>query len=422
MDEKLEEALRNEAVNRLLRGEQPCDVFRALGRSRSWLHKWWTRFRKGGRETLKSLSRAPHRVHNKMALEVEEAIERIRKILVERRDPALKYAFIGAETIQGELRLLGYDPPPSVSAINRALRRRNLTLPRRKRAKRDEPTSHYPKPVANGPNAVHAMDIVERRIRGYGRICSFHLLDLARHWPVIRQYINKSAESAKSFLVTVWQTVGLPRLLQMDNEATFCGGYRGKRVISQIVRLCLAVGVEVLFIPFYSPKKNADVESFNGKWDQAFWQRERFTDLEHVQRESPIFEHWYRTRYWPAALEGRTPAESYPEFEPRLLPNDFALHQVKKLPITAGRIHFIREVNNKGEITILNETWRAKQDSADEENLAGEYVWATAFTKEQKLRIYHQADAESKRVLVAEYDYPLSEPVCDLAPSYRLGE
>ena len=79
--------------------------------------------------------------------------------------------------------------------------------------------------------------------------------------------------------------MGLPTLLQVDNEATFCGGYRGKRVFSQVVRLCLSVRVQVMFIPFYSPKKNADIESLNSDWGQAFRQRERFRDLTHVQEE-----------------------------------------------------------------------------------------------------------------------------------------
>ena len=37
------------------------------------------------------------------------------------------------------------------------------------------------------------------------------------------QYPNESVDSAKRFLVLAWQTVGLSRPLQVDNEATFCG-------------------------------------------------------------------------------------------------------------------------------------------------------------------------------------------------------
>jgi transposase InsO family protein len=180
------------------------------------------------------------------------------------------------------------------------------------------------------------MDIVIRHLAGGERICSFHLLDLASRYPFLRQYPDKSAVSTKAILAAAWQTIGLPKLLQIDNEATFCGGYRFKRVFSQIVRLCLTVGVEIVFIPFYSPQKNADIESFNSDWDLAFWQRERFRDLAHVQAECQIFERWYQTRHEPPALQGMTPAETRADFVPRLLPADFNLHQAeKRLPLAS---------------------------------------------------------------------------------------
>jgi len=417
MDDVLEEALRNEAINRRLAGERPCDIYRALKRSKSWFDKHWARYCRYGRDGLKSRSRAPQHVHNKMPLHVEEAIVRVRKILEERTDPELKYAFIGAPTIRSELRRMRIEPLPSVRAIERALHRRGLTHPRRKRTSPNKPSGYYPAPVVKGPNDVHATDIVSRRILGGEKLSSFHLLDLARHYPLVRQYPDKGADSAKCFLVTAWQTVGLSRLLQMDNEATFCGGYRGKRVFSQIVRLCLAVGVEPLFIPFYSPQHNADIESFNSDWDLAFWQRERFRDLEHVREESPIFERWYRTRYEPPALQGSTPAEAFPDFEPRLLSESFDLHQQEEpLPLTAGQVHFIREVSSKGQVIILNEAWKV------DEKLAGEYVWATISTGEQRLRIYHQATADAPRELVAEYEYLIAEEVQELDPAYRRDE
>ena len=166
---------------------------------------------------------------------MEDAIVRIRKVLEERSDPELKYAFIGAPTIRTELKRTLLRPLPSVRAVERALQRRKLTQLRRKRKHPNEPKAYCPLPVVQNPDDVHAMDIVIRHLLGGERICSFHLLDLASRYPILRQYPNKSAVSAKLLLVASWQTIGLPKLLQMDNEATFCGGYRHKRVFSQVV-------------------------------------------------------------------------------------------------------------------------------------------------------------------------------------------
>ena len=164
MDDQKEEALRNEAINRRLAGERRCDICRALGRSTAWFDKWWAHYRHYGRAGLKSRSRAPKHVYNKMPLEVEEAIVRIRKVLEERTDPELKYAFIGAPTIRTELKRTPLRPVPSVRAIERALQRWGLTQPRRKRKHPNEPTAYCLLPVAQGPNDVHAMDIVTRHL------------------------------------------------------------------------------------------------------------------------------------------------------------------------------------------------------------------------------------------------------------------
>lgn len=113
MDKHLEEALREEAINRRLSGQRPCTIYRALSRAKSWFDKWWARYRQEGREGLKDRSRAPRFCPHKMPQPVEDAIVRIRKVLQQGSDPELKYAFVGAETIQWELRRMGYDPPPA---------------------------------------------------------------------------------------------------------------------------------------------------------------------------------------------------------------------------------------------------------------------------------------------------------------------
>lgn len=411
MDKHLDEVLREEAINRRLSGQRPCTIYRALGRAKSWFDKWWARYRQEGRKGLKDQSRAPHFCPHKLSQAVEDTIVRIRQVLRQGSDPELKYAFVGAETIQWELKRMGYDPPPSLSAINRALKRRDLVEPRTKHSG-EEIKSFCPHPVADGPNRLHQLDIVTRRIEGWGGIFSFHVVDVARRLPLIRQYKSKGAEVAKSFLVEAWQTIGLPEFLQMDNEATFCGGYRAKRTLSQIVRLCLHVGIEVVFIPFCRPKSNGVVESFNGDWDQAFWKREHFRNLEHVQAESPTFERWYATRHHPEHLEGKTPAQMFPDFIPQKLPKDFDAHHYK-LPITQGKIHFIRLVDSQGKVVLLNEMWDVGKD------LAGEYVWATVSTTRRRLTIFHQPDAKTQSRKVQQYDYPLSEPVSRLDPVYR---
>ena len=119
-----------------------------------------------------------------------------------------------------------------------------------------------------------------------------------------------------------------------------------------IVRLCLAVGVEVIFIPPYTPKANGSIESFNDLWNTNFWRRTEFRDVAHVQTELPLFETYCRHRRPLPELEGQSADQIEPDFEPFLLPPEFDLHQHKRLAIRAGFVHFFRFVSSKGTFSL----------------------------------------------------------------------
>ena len=221
----------------------------------------------------------------------------------------------------------------------------------------------FPWPQSDQVNAVHQLDFVNRRIGGSGeRFYGVHLLDLARRWPYLRIISTKSAQAVCQFLVGVRQEVGLPTALQIDNDIVWNGGGRGQRVLSTVVRLCLAVGVQVIYIPPYTPRANGIIESFNDLWNSNFWGRTEFNDLDHVETELPLFETYCRQRRPLSEFEGLTADLIKPDFSPLRLPDNFDLHQQKRLPITAGFVHFIRFVSNAGTFSILNEAWSLDKD------------------------------------------------------------
>ncbi len=55
-----EQALRREAIRRLLQGERPCDICRDLNRGRTWLHKWWSHYQLNPKTDFADRSRSPH--------------------------------------------------------------------------------------------------------------------------------------------------------------------------------------------------------------------------------------------------------------------------------------------------------------------------------------------------------------------------
>jgi hypothetical protein len=111
-------------------------------------------------------------------------------------------------------------------------------------------------------------------------------------------------------------------------------------------------------------------------------------------------------------LHGATPAQQQrTERRPRL-PAVLMRRLPDPLPITAGRVHFLRRVQPDGTIGILNEVWPVSKA------LAGHYVWATLITRRRTLAIWFRRDATQAWRLIKHVDYELEEPVRNRPPGF----
>ena len=405
-----DEQLRHEAIDRYIRGEKASQICRVLNRSGRWFYQTLKRYRQEGRAGLQSRSRAPHRVHNRTSAEIEAAIVRVRQTIAAGQDPELRYANLGADTIAFELKRAKLTPPHRAT-INRVLQRHGLVEPRPRQKEPFKLPEDYPWPQVEQANALHCLDFVWRTFSGGGGFYGYHLLDWARRWPFLRVESNKSVQLVSQFLRNCWLEIGLPTALQLDNDLVWNGGGRGQRVLSTIVRLCLSLGVEVIFIPPYTPQANPLIESFNDLWDSNFWHRTKFANLQHVQTELPLFEHYCRCRRPLSELDQRTADQVAPAFQPLLLPADFILDLSQPLPLTAGYVHFIRFVSAEGFFSVLNERW-----PLDKQRWAGRVIRATIDTAAEQLLVYHQS---AKAEPIAQFDYPLTTPILPLNPAYQ---
>jgi hypothetical protein len=80
------------------------------------------------------------------------------------------------------------------------------------------------------------------------------------------------------------------------------------------------------------------------------------------------------------------------------------------LPITAGRIHFLRPVQPHGTVRILNEHGRVPK------RLADHYLWATLTTHRQTLDLWFRRDLTHAWRLIPHAPYFLAEPVLKRPP------
>jgi transposase InsO family protein len=179
---------------------------------------------------------------------------------------------IGAAAIQRELRSWPHiTRVPSLATIKRILHA--AALPARPPL---PPAPYYPQPAPTAQYPIQAMDWTERYLPGGAKVYAFHTIDLQTRAMTQTLTSNKAIPAVRRHLLQVWTHLGRPAGLQMDNDGAFCGGYKVPRVFGQVVRLCLYVGIEPIFIPMGEPKRNGVVERLNGLWSVGFWRRHHF--------------------------------------------------------------------------------------------------------------------------------------------------
>ncbi len=370
MNEKRTKTLRLEAIERYEKGESATIICRSLGKSRGWLYKWIQR-----KDELR-LDPGPKRAHNRMPLEVEKAVIGVRKKL-----QSTKYAQIGVNAINRELYLQGQSPLPA-STIKRILKREGL---QRTKAPYVPKGKVYPKLEAVYANNVHQADLVGPRfIKGDGRFYSLNIMDIATHRITLNPSRRKDDESVAEGLIRTWKKLGIPDFLQLDNELSFRGSNRWPHSLGLVLRLCLLMKVQSLFIPQGEPWRNGEIESFQGTFDKAFFHSQYFGSFKELCSEAPHFEDYHNEHYVYSCLNGSTPNQAlqHDSMGIQLLQDSFQLPK-ERIPIVDGYIHFVRFIRSDRKLLIFGESFIVPKD------LVYEYVKATICTDIHALQIRH---------------------------------
>ena len=255
---------RMDAVKRYYSGERASYIYKSLGKTKRWLFFWIKRYDPKDENWYKDRTKANKAVHNKIDKERETLVCNIRTKLAN-----TKYAQRGALAIQWELKKLGIKSIP-IWTINRIIERNKLIKEPEIYEKRKK---LYPKVEVALPNELHQLDLVGPRYIGKGkhnRLFSFNLIDVFSNVAKIKPYPGKRDIFATDFLVSAWQILGIPKYLQLDNELSFKGSNRHPRTFGEVIKLCLYLGVEPIFIPEAEPWRQGVIEKFNSVYDKTF--------------------------------------------------------------------------------------------------------------------------------------------------------
>ena len=386
-------SVRQSAIRLRLAGQSIESICSTLKRSRVWFHKWWRRYLESGPEGLYDLTRGNHQVVNRTSPQVERAVISIRRRLAARATPQTRYSQIGAAQIRAELETLGYSPLPSLRTIRRIIVRAGLSCPPLRLSPRIT-RNEYPGPQARDSNHVHQIDVVgPRYLKGDSTRYYFLVCKDVFDQSIYMEFVDsRSMDGVLSFLVHAWQHLGLPEMAQFDNGREFCGFGYSARFLSRVIRLCLRLGIEPVFIPKGKPQWNGSVENFNG-WFQPLLLSRPFRRPCDVRRQLRRLMTTVNEQHVHVKLGGRTAAHYRRSKQLRKLPADFTVED--KLPVAVGKVTFIRLVAAQGTVRILGQSFKVGK------RLKYQYVKVTIYTKYQKLKVY------SKGKLIKEFSYPL---------------
>jgi len=388
------EALRIKAVKQHLAGQSPKVICQELSMSKRWLFKWIKRYQSGKRDWFKEKSKTPYTIYRKTSSEIEKKVVTIRRFLEES-----KVSQIGAINIQYQLQILQEKEIPQVWTINRILKQNHLVSPREKRYQpKGKPYPIFPdRPL--GPNTLHQFDIVgPRYIKGDGCFYAHNLMDIGSHRVAVNPKRSKIHQEVALSLKDTWENIGIPSFLQLDNQLCCRGSNRYPRSSGLVIRLCLLLGVQPIFIPLGEPWRNGCIEKFQATFEHRFFRKIRFSDFQDLHKQAKRFEIFHNQNHRYSCLNGKTPDEvlkSNP-MPQREFPDYFSWDNLKAR-VRQGNIHLIRFIRSNRILDIFGEKFQVDR------SLVYEYVRATIIVKEQKIKLFHQDR------LVNEIDYYLPD-------------
>jgi transposase InsO family protein len=320
---------------------------------------------------------------------------RSRTLREEGKQIGYQYALKGAQAIHYELKALGVDPVPPVRTIHTWLKEEGKIATPAISKEDDRPPRPYPAPECHSANDLQELDLkgpfyLSGNAQKY-YLCA--LRDACSKRVALAGLEDKKMESIIDVLLSVWQRLGLPKVLQMDNGLEFRGSNRYPRSLGKLLRVCLDLGVEPLFIPAHEPWRNGVIENLNGLLERIFFKSQTFQDFAHLQDCIRDVETTINTTHRLAELDGKTPEEFAAGVEREYPPEAYNWRK-RDLRLVKGKVSFIRLIRQSGRITLCaNDKFMIGTDHQ------WQYVRAIVDVEARKLDIF----LEGKLLISFEY-------------------
>ena len=348
------------------------------------LQRWISRYRSN--EPVGSLQNHSRASKHRRGTYPERIKKMVHQIRVERecgRRTKYQYALVSAQVIYYELQELHVSPLPSSRTIHRWLKRAGQ-IPVRKSQKPPNPT--YPLLPCKAVNDVQELDFkgpfyLKDHSHKYYLLA---LRDKISKKTALRALSKKNMDAIVDFLVDSWQEIGCPKRLKMGNCLDFRGSNLYPRALSKLIRVCLDLGVQPVFVPIREPWRNGVVENLNGLLTRFLLRLQTFETEQQLHKEVQRLETAINTTHRLPALEGKTLQEFAAHARLRYPPPSYDW-RTRHLQLVKGKVTFIRFVRKSDRITV----------TANDKVLIGErykwqYVTAVVDVAQKRLSILWQ--------------------------------
>lgn len=401
---------RKSAIHMLRAGQSVKAVADEIGRTPRWVRKWRKRYQAESWDGLKERSRRPQHFTRQTTEVHKQAIRKARSELEAEAAEGNGLKYVGGQAIRTRLKEKKIQPLPSIPTIERVIRAAGMTRPYQRP---EAPEIHYPHLQVREPQTLIQADIVPHYLKGGDRVACFNAMDVASRYPTGQAYAQRRSQDAETFLIHVWQELGVSKYTQVDNEGCFSGGFTHPYVLGRVVRLALQVGTELIFSPIRHPQSNGFVERFHQDYDKHVWEDTYLSNIPEVQDQGQRFFTLYRQRPH-SRLEEQTPSAVH--HRPVRLPDGLQSTSMKR-PLYEGQVHFMRKVLADKTISILNVSWSVPTAIPDQG------VWATLLIKKSgaRLFVFDAAPDAPARKRLASHAFKLSESILahPIQPSRR---
>jgi hypothetical protein len=123
----------------------------------------------------------------------------------------------------------------------------------------------------------------------------------------------------------------------------------------------LWLGIEIIFIPPGEARRNGVIEAINHLWSKSYFSRRSFKSVKDVRRKQSAFLTCYEERYLPPSLSQERVSTVRKKVRRKKLTKKAVKSLPNSLPLTRGRIHFIRRVSFEGLVKVMGESFKVSK-------------------------------------------------------------